>query len=415
VTATGPELLWNPAMHARPDISTLGRVEMRTVLDIDTVGRVTAVTFESIEPSTVVDPVLRAHFERSLRQSRWSPATDSDGQPTAASTRLILRYDFDATGGETAVVAPWTAAETPTQTRARQQARDFEARQEILAEQLRQALIGLDLTTLRAAETPRLRLRSDVPDEQAARLLAHNIEATLGTLDGLFGPRIPLQPADLKLEAVVYQSKAKLTDLCFQQRGPLATADGLYLAPGLLALHTEMADVDSLMSVLLHEATHAWFERFVVRPGVVVPEWLSEGFAEYIGNSQIRKNQLVPGKVVKARVTLTMGGPWRIRSGSVVTVEELRKLERRGAGLKVADLVGADRDVFYGPTADQFYTSAWVLVHYLRHGRSDWEQRFADLLLAVGEGYDAGSAIRAIYGLEPAALQAGYSEHLARF
>lgn len=38
VTATGPELLWQPAMHARPDISTLGRVEMRTVLDIDTVA-----------------------------------------------------------------------------------------------------------------------------------------------------------------------------------------------------------------------------------------------------------------------------------------------------------------------------------------------------------------------------------------
>lgn len=407
-----PLLVWQPPPLVRPRVGDLERAEIRADLSVDAEGRVTAVEIDTIDPPGVADEALREWFDREARRWRYAPARPK-GVPIAAETRLVLRYTFSAETGDGAVVSPWLRSETATERRAETFQAAPDRQRAALTELVVKAEALLAPDHRRGVQGERVRLRADIPDDTSAGVLAQNVEATFATLDHLFGAAVPPQPWPLPLEVVVYRSRAQLFQLR-QQVGAPSFAEGFFVAPGLVALHTEFSSVDELLSLLIHESTHAWYERFVQRPGTVAPEWLSEGFAEYLGNSDIRKGQLVPGRTQKRRYEIANGVPWRVETGQALTLEALRKAHRKGEGLSFSDLLRADRALFYGERAAQFYPSAWVMVHFLRHGEKGWESKFSELLLAIAEGWDPSAAVESIYGAPPAELEGRYRQYLLK-
>lgn len=415
LTQTSPaSLLWQPEPLVRPDFGALARIQVQVGLAIDAEGRPTAVEVAEIEPAGVADEEIRAYIEREGKRWRFVPAL-ADGVPVAGEFRVVLRYELDAAAGEGALVSSWLRQETRTERRARLFGRPIEDQRRDLAELVASAerLLGADHR--KGVKTSRVVLRADIPDEGSAAALANNVEVVLASLDSLFGEVIAPQPLPFPFEVVVYRSRMSFHQLSKEVGFEQTWVDGLFAAPGLLAFHTELPTIENLLSLLIHETTHAWLERVVVKPGVVVPEWLSEGLAEYVGNSEVRKGKLVPGRVAKGRVIISGGIPWRYDTSDALSLKDLRLLYRKGEGLTLVDLVGADRELFYGPQAHQFYTSAWLLVHFLRHGEKGWEDHFSQLLLAIGEGYDPALAVEAIYGAPLSAFEARFAKYAQDF
>src|SRR5439155_19850625 len=108
-------------------------------------------------------------------------------------------------------------------------------------------------------------------------------------------------------------------------------AEGFYHSPGLLAAHLEMTSSEELLHLLLHEAVHAYLDRYIERPGVRLPLWLNEGLAEYFGNSDIKDGRIVPGghrqrAVLYQNPTLA----WRGSSASMLSASDVKKALREG-------------------------------------------------------------------------------------
>ncbi len=181
-----------------------------------------------------------------------------------------------------------------------------------------------------------------------------------------------------------------------------------------LGYRDQMEQIE-IRSIMLHEATHAYLDRYVARPGAAIPRWLGEGLADYVGNSEIRDKHLVPGRTRKTEI---YRGPWgavRAKSTARFGVEDLKKAIRDGSALTVSDLLQAGPDRFYGDKHSMFYAMSWVFVHFLRHGRPEWtEETFPSLLFYVAEGYPAADVLRALYGT-PEALQPEFERYAKKF
>ncbi len=99
--------------------------------------------------------------------------------------------------------------------------------------------------------------------------------------------------------------------------------------------------------IIRHEYIH-----FVLNNATAIeyPTWYNEGFAEYMGTMEVRKNQeLVIGTAQRERVQVLNWAPW---------MPLRRVVAARGLG------------AFHDDTeVAVFYAEAWALVHYLHQGR----------------------------------------------
>ena len=115
--------------------------------------------------------------------------------------------------------------------------------------------------------------------------------------------------------------------------GALEWSDGFYDPAGLFAFHLEVASMESLLGIMMHEATHAYVDRYLVQPGSYLPRWLGEGFAEYVGNSEIRKGKLIPGRTAKDKFVLIPGyGAVRAKSIPRMSLADVKRKIRDGEG-----------------------------------------------------------------------------------
>jgi hypothetical protein len=156
--------------------------------------------------------------------------------------------------------------------------------------------------------------------------------------------------------------------------------------------------------------------RYVVKPGNVLPRWLSEGVADYLGNSKIKKGRLMPGVHDWTQVYRAQAFLWRGRSLSQLRIDTVRERIREGEALSVGAIVSADRETFYGENMGLYYAQSWLLVHFLRHGNGDWtDQQFLDFVLYAAEGYRAEVAFETVYGSPPSAFEEEYRTYARRF
>jgi hypothetical protein len=253
------------------------------------------------------------------------------------------------------------------------------------------------------ASSPRFAVHADTDDRQVAAVVANDLEAIFDALAQELLPGISLQPEPYKVQVVVYRDRIGY-DLLMAELPHYEWSRGFYSPAGLIAFHLEQPSNDAVMSLLLHEATHAFLDRHVVRPGVALPRWLGEGFADYVGNSRIQDGRLQPGKNLTRTFEMQKGGVRIVRTTAGSRLEEAKQALRQGKGLGVRAMLEASPMIFYGERSSLYYASSWLLVHYLRDGGAGWAQtRFPQLVLYLAEGYPQTAAFRSVYGApEPA-------------
>lgn len=426
---TPPTPLHTPPLMTPLDAAGTGLApEVSVQVTLDVTGRVRRVEVLSIRPSSDLDAVFELVTRETLLNWRYAPAR-RDGRPVETTMKWTVQFPPRIPQREGSVrigaglPAPverfaWRGlaiADSTTRDRRRELLMlPYEKRRELLNEKLELARRHLHEKQIRKFTTPQFLVYTDAPDPKTGEILASNLEAVYATLDELLGDRMSVQPDLYRIVVVLFSSESAYHRAQTSVEG-IEWAAGCYSPVGLILFHLEMPSNQALLSVMIHEATHAYLDRYIARPGVVLPRWLDEGFAEYVGNSQIRKGKLVPGKT--RRVEL-YPGPWGVVRGTASTsrtLDQLKTAVHKGTAASLGELIEADRSTFYGEKRSTYYGTAWLLVHFLNQGEKGWdESKFPQLILYVAEGYPPLEAFRQIYG-DPDEFDAAFKQYIRKF
>ena len=406
VFADGPLAIHSPPLLIPPETAGVGIApEVAVKLAIDVRGKVTSVQVISITPASEYDAQFRQQVIDTLSQWRFTPAT-KDGHAVESSLDWRVRFPASTIQQQMgiAVTAPLVGGDAE-QRRAAVMAMPQELRRKLLEAQTRAAIGFLDAKRTHEVASPRFVVRSDA-DETVAKTVAGNLEAIFNVLAIELMPGISLQAEPYKVQVVAFRTAAQYEAFSAGQI-QLENSAGFYSAAGLIVFHLEQPTSDAATSLLLHEATHAFLDRHVVRPGVAMPRWLGEGFADYVGNSEIKNGRLQPGKTIKRKYGFERGRVQRFETSAGERLDDAKQALRRGEGLGLQQMLEASPEIFYGARARLYYASSWLLVHYMRDGGAGWStSRFPQLLLYLAEGYPQTAAVRTVYGDTGAAEQA---------
>ncbi|HEV8239996.1 MAG TPA: hypothetical protein VGS57_11560 [Thermoanaerobaculia bacterium] len=388
--------------------------EAAVKISIDERGAVTKVDVVSIAPASEFDELFRQELEDKISLWRFAPA-QRDGRAEASMLDWRVRFPSRPAGLPMTVdvTAPLVGSDAE-QRRAVVLALPLEQRRKLLAAQTATALRFLDAKRKTEASSPRFVVHTDTDDRKVAAVVANNLEAIFDALAQELLPGISLQPEVYKVQVVVFRDRASYESL-IRDLPAYEWSTGFYSPVGLIAFHLEQESNDAVMNVLLHEATHAFMDRHVVRPGVALPRWLGEGFADYVGNSRIQNGRLQPGKTLTRLFEMQSGGVFIVQTTAGGRLDEAKQALRYGKGLGVRTMLEASPQIFYGEKSTLYYASAWLLVHYLRDGGAGWAQgRFPQLVLYLAEGYPQTAAFRSVYGA-PEAADAEFRKYVKSF
>ncbi len=409
-------LLLSPLEASGSDLAP----EVKVRVTIDARGRVTVAEVESVTPSTEYDAAIRESVESELRSWRYAPALEG-GVPVEATLDWIVQLQprrAESVGG----IAPEQPSLPPSIVRMRvlaaQQASLLalprEAREKILVNYSKTAETYISSATRSEASSPRFLVVTDSTVPKLAEIVAGNLEASLHAVGRVLEPAIEPYPNDLKVLVYLYSSRGAYYSMRQQLIGE-GGQNATYLAPGILVSHLDMPS-ETLLSMLIHEATHAYSDRMLARPGRAFPRWMEEGFAEYMGNSTVRKGELIPGKSTRREFVMAHGEVVNRTTGTGWDLEGVKKAIRTQQGLTLEEVVSSDPSTFYGDRASLYYGTSWLLVHYLRHGDPAWEkENFPTLVLYLAEGYPGVEALAASHRRPLAELEEGFIEYVRKF
>ncbi len=384
--------------------------EVKVRVEVDARGRVVEVAMLGITPASEYDELFEKATRKEISGWRYAPEI-KNGKAVATTLEWTVKFQAREGRGGLGGEDGWlplasSAAGGAESKRARILALPLEQRKELLRHHSNVAEKFLDRGNRHRSDSPRFVVVSDAPDEKTARITAGNLESIFNVIRDLFGERIESQPEPFKIVVYMYAKRSSF-ELLKSELGVFEWSAGFYSPAGLFAFHIEVPTMENLLGIMMHEATHAYVDRHLVEPGSFLPRWLGEGFAEYVGNSEIRKGQLIPGRTAKEKFVLIPGfGAVRATPVPRMSLGEVKRKIRQGEGLSVEQLTTADRNVFYGEKRSLYYPSSWLLVHFLRHGEAGWAEReFPALMLYVAEGYPAIEALKTIYGTAPAQME----------
>jgi hypothetical protein len=257
---------------------------------------------------------------------------------------------------------------------------------------------------------------TDFGGQKQADAILQNVGATYAALFALLGERIPPRQRIEQIRVYVFETKAQYQALV-ARTAPFEGSAGMYFPAGVMAFHVEMPTNGFLVTAMLHESTHAFNDRHLARRGVTLPRWLDEGFAEYVGNSDIKKGKLVPGGHERQQeVAAGAYGAVFWETPSKARTEAAQRAQRKKRALTLEEIIAAGPETFYGKDVELYYTQGWLAVHFLRHGRPGWvDDAFPKFLLFVAEGYPADQALRSAYGVSAGELEASYQKYVKSF
>lgn len=411
-----PILIRQTPLLSPPVMIGLGVVpELRMSLEIDERGSVTAVETLSIEPSTEYDDLLSTDVADQLGHWRFAPARE-DGIPVATRLELMVQVR-ESTGS----VDDLSSSEReliffgePEERTSRLLRLPPEERKKIVDRYALEAEKNLAQSRKRRAESARFLVLSDAENEDVARVLANNLEAAYNTFEQVFADSIELQPEKYKIVAFLFSSRESFHATQKALRNT-TIADGFYAAPGVLAFHQE-APSDRILAVMIHEAFHAFADRKLRNPSREELRWFEEGMAEYFGNSQVKKGQIVPGKTITRQFVMHYGRVLKATTQAGFTLPILKRAIRQGEAPALGELLSMARQEFYGDQIQLNYGTSWMLIHFLRHGRDEWiSDQFPRLALYLYEGYDPETVIEQVYGLTVDQLQPMFDEYARTF
>jgi len=386
--------------------------EVKVRVTVDPLGRVSSVEMLSIDPSSEYDEAFRHALETTIGSWRYAPARE-DGQPVEATLRWTIQFKERAARSAGRPASVGTIIDEAAKA-ARIYTLPVAKQKEILQRSATLAEQHMDPTNLRRAEGSWFNLVSDSPKAEAVTVLAQNLQAIFRVLDATFRPVLDLYPQHVKLAVYVFWSQSEMHAFA-AERGAPEWALGFYDAPGVLAFPLEIENADRLVRVMLHEATHAYADRLLDRPGTHPAPWFTEGLAGYFGQSEIKKGHLVLGSIREGKYVLNpyFRGAYRRKTDTGWSLDRVREAVRKGETIRPSKLMKMGPPAFYGRDISLHYSLSWLLVHYLRHGEPGWaEEEFPQLLLYLAEGYPAAEAIEAVYGMAPEDLDAPFRDYV---
>lgn len=234
----------------------------------------------------------------------------------------------------------------------------------------------------------------------------------------MFHDAIPEEAAPDRILTFVFARHASFGAFATEDpRSPGSGGGGFYDPAGLLAFHLEVrGGAEALDRVVRVEATHAYLHAHVTRPGVTLPPWLEEGLAEYVATSDVENGRIIPRASPRRRATgrashaRSLGEPPRADAAQVASAV------RSGNAIPLDRLLDARPEELLGEPARLFPAQSWLWVHFLRHGKPEWQDgAFPSLVLYMAEGYPPADVFPAVYGSSAAGLAAGFREYAKRF
>ena len=421
----GPIPIYQPAVPVPVEAAGSGLEPLvRAKLTIDAAGRVREVDVTAIEPSSALDGVFRSAAEKGLSAWRFAPA-ETGGVAVASDTSIAVKFfpAGRAPGRDAAFsssILGWLSdggyESARYDYRARILALTREARRE-LSDQIAakaESLINKDQRV--EARSDWFEVITDFGGQKQADALLQDCQAAFGELFRLFLDKVPPRPREDRLRVYVFASRAQYQAFV-KEIVPFEWSEGVYSPAGVLAFHVQVPTTSYLVATMLHEATHAFLDRHVVRQGVALPRWLDEGFAEYVGVSDIADGTITLGGHSHRRDVLPRGeGHVFWESPSRTRAEAAQRAQRQSRALTLRQILAAGRETFYGKDFDLYYAQGWLAVHFLRHGRPGWaDAEFPRFMLYVAEGYAADAAFRAVYKSDPETLEAEYQRYVKGF
>ncbi len=391
---------------------------MTVEVAVDDRGRVTAVEVVAVRPPSPFDEVFVEAARRTLRTWRYAPRYEG-GQPVASRLRWTLEFfGRQQTGGRRSGSDWWESLLGRPRRRGDSLLElPDEQRERLLEEALHRGVEALDPARRKLVGSDRFRVYCET-GEETATIIHRNLLATYGALEVLLGRDVPRQPAPFAVHVLVFEDQAGVARLRGAVWETEVSSDGFYSPLGLIGFHLRLPTPADALELLIHEATHAYMDGHVLKPGVLLPRWLGEGLASYVANSTIKDGKLIPGRVPLARrryARIAQGGlaVTRAEPQAALDLGEVKLAIRRGEALTLAEMMDADEEAFYGERLRLYYGMSWLLVHFLRHGQADWaESSFPDFLLFAGEGFPVSAAFEAAYGGPPEALEEAFQDYV---
>jgi tetratricopeptide (TPR) repeat protein len=209
-------------------------------------------------------------------------------------------------------------------------------------------------------------LRTDYPD-WAARQALQSFDVSARALIALAVPPGGKPPRD-RIEVVAFEHVEDLNELADDKRfagGFTFSNDGTRPQLTLGGAGSFVDVFDRSAVIMRHEIGH-WLLHASIP---LAPLWLSEGYASYWQSLRLEDGQAIVGSL----------------PGTDLLVD----------WASAAEVMSADRDVFYGPRARRYYSAAWGIVYilYAKHGDG-----FARYLKALAGGVHPDAAWRDAFG-----------------
>jgi TonB family protein len=394
-----------------PSVSVRVRVDQR--------GKVDSVEVLRVEPSSELDASFTTATIEGLSEWRYAPAR-SDGRPVAATLEWTMQFmprmkQLEEERSRRPGYLLIREEEARSQYRWEVLALPPQQRLKLQREQVLQAEACLDKASRQEHKLGGFVVVTDSKIEGLAEKTAGNLAACYVIVNEMWAEKVAPRPVHGDLVAYVFSTQEAYRKFSGTTKA-YEWAEAFYSPLGLIALHTEMPTNEHLLSAMLHEAVHAVIDRHLLRPGARIPRWLDEGLATYVGNSEVRRGKLVPGRYRRSQIY--HGPRWAASGRSMAwqSIDAVKKAVRKGKAIPLDKLVSAEYGEFYGEEREMFYSQASMLVHFLRHGRASWtKEAFPLFLLYVAEGYPAEDAFVRAYGTTPSGLEDEFKRYMEKY
>ena len=254
---------------------------------------------------------------------------------------------------------------------------------------------------------------SNSPDTAAT--IAQNLEAAYADSAKLLGSAVGPHPHAPRVVVYVFRHRANFESLA-SLGGLPEFVDGFFITSGLMAFSLESPVVEPLLATMIHETVHVYMHQILAPGAPELAPWLNEGFANYVGNSEIQDGNLIPGAHQSFTEYHGAGAVYHERSLSAFGVKTVRTAIKKKRALSVHDLLAASQSDFYGEKVSLYYSESWLFVHFLNNGGDRWStERFPRLVAEMVQGIPADTAIHTLYDLDGDALEAAYRAYVKRF
>lgn len=230
--------------------------------------------------------------------------------------------------------------------------------------------------------------------ERTTRKLLEELSDARATLELLFPSFARKSPIPLQVYifdsaksfakvAPLYEGKAKAGTVGMYRKSG-------YTGPALIIVAD--GERDYLRSIVFHEYVH----HLLHQPGINLPPWLDEGFAELFSTIEREKNdRVVVGKSNRTRL-------YRLQNSEPIPFDRFFQIYR-----------GSPEYSSGSHQTSVFYAQAWAFTHFLMHGEHGFpKDSYHQLFNRATKGKSIGEAdIQELLGVDYAQLDAQLSEY----